>query len=106
MNIFPGGGFPPQAPFKSNPETLANTKALNLRNEQFVIGQANRDKRIADRTARQDARQLTQQQRLANTAQNENADFQPIENPAATSSALDKAPKRRGTRNIRRGRGK
>jgi len=122
MNIFPGAGWPNNlaqpAPFKSNPETVANTKALNLRNEQFVIGQANKDRRIADRVVRQDARDLTRQQGLANTAQNENANFQQIERPEAatgtggaggsntTSSAAGAAPKRRSTRTMRRGRGR
>ena len=124
MNIFPGAGWPNNlaqpAPFKSNPETVANTNALNLRNEQFVIGQENKDRRIAERVVRQDARQLTRQQQLANDAQNSNVDFQTIKRPeastvtgngggggaATTSSANTSAPKRRSNRNMRRGRGR
>jgi len=122
MNIFPGFGDPKA--FGSNPETVANTKALNLRNEQFATRQTQRTANQAARTERRDARDLTRRQNTANEVQNNNKTFKQIvrpeaanitppagASPATTSSASkpnssssNTVNRRRNNRRVRRGR--
>mgnify|MGYP003147461425 CR=1 FL=1 len=119
MSIFPGFG---QALSKggatrpTDPNILANTAALTLRNEQFLLGQkATADRNIVLDTQRQEdiatqaARDLSRNQRRANRAQNENVDFQQIFRPTASgaNTAASTSVRRghgRRSRRIRRGR--
>ena len=119
MSIFPGFG---QALSKggatrpTDPNILANTAALNLRNEQFVLGQqATADRNIVlDKQRQEDivtqaARDLSRNQRRANRAQNDNANFQQIVRPEATgaNNAASTSVRRgqgRHSRRVRRGR--
>jgi len=119
MSIFPGFGNAFPKPFgtggatrPTDPNILANTAALTLRNEQFVLGQkATADRNIAldkqrqEDIATQAARDLSRNQRRANRAQNENVDFQQIVRPkAAGASTSVRRGHGRGSRRIRRGR--
>ena len=117
MSIFPGFGEALGIPKggttrPTDPNILANTAALNLRNEQFVLGQkatADRnivlDKQRQEDIATQAARDLSRNQRRANRAQNENVDFQQIVRPkAAGASTSVRRGHGRSSRRIRRGR--
>jgi hypothetical protein len=123
MSIFPGfgsptGGGPPsifshmKATRPTDPNILANTAALNLRNEQFVLGQkatADRnivlDKQRQEDIATQAARDLSRNQRRANRAQNENVDFQQIVRPEASGASTSvRRGHGRSSRRVRRSR--
>ena len=119
MSIFPGFGEQFGKEFKSNPETVAHTNALNLRNEQFALGQTQRAERVAKNDTRRaedvafrDAQVLSQRQRSANETQSKNVGFSTIEQPVATSPDAPSGVKqsttshsaRRSGRNVRRGR--